>query len=152
MTPAQLQRLLDTHGPEPGHWPPAQRAAAEHLIATDTEARRMHGAARALDRMLRGALQAPDADAGPLLAALTARPLPPQQHGLLARWWPVALARADFTPAWPRVAMLASVAALGFAIGLTNLGDRIAADLAGAASTTEDVALFDPDAITGLRP
>jgi hypothetical protein len=152
MTRAQLQRLLDAHGAEPPHWPAAQRETAQRLIASDEAARRLLEDARRLDQTLRSAMQTPEVDAERLLAALTARPLPSQQHGLLARWWPAALARVDFAPAWPRVAVLASVAALGFAVGLTTVGDRIAADLTGAPPAAEDVALFDPDAITGLRP
>jgi hypothetical protein len=155
MTLAQLERLLDTYGAAPEHWPAAERAAAERLLATSTEAQSLLAAARRLDETIAAAMRSEpsQADVERLVGAF-ARPLPPQRHGF-ARWWPAALARVDFAPAWPRVAVLACVAALGFAVGLTNVSARLAADLSPrfAALAPEDVStnLFDTDAITGLQ-
>jgi hypothetical protein len=44
--------------------------------------------------------------------------LPPQRRRLA--WWPTLLARWDFTPSWPRVAALATMAGLGIVIGLSE--------------------------------
>ena len=152
MTLAQLERLLDTCGAAPEHWPAAERAAAERLLATSTEAQSQLAAARRLDETIAAAMPS-QADVERLVGAF-ARPLPPQRHGF-ARWWPAALARVDFAPAWPRVAVLACVAALGFAVGLTNVSGRLAADISPRFATLapEDVStnLFDTDAITGLQ-
>jgi hypothetical protein len=155
MTLAQLERLLETHGAAPERWPPAERAAAERLLATNAGAQRLLSAARRLDQAIAAAMRSEtsDADVERLVGAF-ARPLPPQRHGVLARWWPAALVGADFAPAWPRVAVLACVAALGFAVGLTNVSARLAADLSPrfAALAPGDVStnVFDTDAITGL--
>jgi hypothetical protein len=156
MTLAQLERLLDTYGAAAEHWPATERAAAERLLATSADAQGLLAAARRLEETITAALRSEpsDADVERLVGAF-ARPLPPQRHGIFARWWPAALARADFAPAWPRVAVLACVAALGFAVGLTNVSARLAADLSPrfAALAPEDVSanLFDTDAITGLQ-
>lgn len=153
MTLVQLQRLIDSCGSAPEQWPPAQRAAAERLLAASAPARGLLARARAFDQAVRDAVRAEpqDAEVDRLLAVLARRPLPPQHGGLLARWWPAALARADFAPAWPRVAALACVGALGIAVGLSNVGARVAYDLAGS-SASEETGPFDADAITGLRP
>jgi len=121
MTLARFQRLLDVHGSDPARWPLPQRAAAERLLAADGPAAAALAQARALD-----ALMARDAsaqtDATGILRALAARPLPPQRRRFLWRRWPNELLTLDFAPAWPRLAALAGVAALGFVIGLIDLG------------------------------
>jgi hypothetical protein len=155
MTLAQLERLLEAHGAAPERWPPAERTAAERLLATDAEAQRLLAAARRLDGTLTAAMRSAPSEADvQLLLGAFVPPLPPQRHSLFARWWPAALAGADFAPAWPRVAVLVCVAALGFAVGLTNVSARLAADLSPrfAALAPEDVStnVFDTDAITGL--
>jgi hypothetical protein len=94
-----------------------------------------------------------EAAAQRVLARLEATPLPPQKRGLLAAWWPTALADREFAPAWPRIAALACAAALGISIGLSNLGTRIATDLDLMRTASADEAnIFDSDSITGLRP
>lgn len=121
MTLARFHRLLDVHGADPARWPQSDRAAAERLLASDAAAAGALAQARALD-----ALMARDAaaqvDATGVLRALAGRPLPPQRRRFLWRRWPSELLTLEFAPAWPRVAALAGVAALGFAIGLTDLG------------------------------
>jgi hypothetical protein len=119
MTLARFQHLLDVHGADLARWPQPQRAAAERLLATDGIATSALAQARALDALI--AREAP-ADATGVLRALAARPLPPQRRRLLWRRWPSELLTLDFVPAWPRVAALAGVAALGFVIGLVDLG------------------------------
>ena len=121
MTLARFQHLLDVHGADLARWPQPQRAAAERLLATDGIATSALAQARALDALI--AREAPaKADATGVLRALAARPLPPQRRRLLWRRWPSELLTLDFVPAWPRVAALAGVAALGFVIGLVDLG------------------------------
>ncbi len=155
MTFAQFERLLDTYGAAPESWPTAERTAAERLLATSAEAQRLLTSAQRLDQAIAATMRTETGEADvERLVGTFSRPLPPQRHGVFARWWPAALARPDFAPAWPRVAVLACVAALGFAAGLTNVSARLAADLSPRFATLapEDVStnVFDTDAITGL--
>jgi hypothetical protein len=121
MTFARFQHLLDVHGADLARWPQPQRAAAERLLATDRTATSALAQARALDALIAREVPA-KADATGVLRALAARPLPPQRRRFLWRRWPSDLLTLDFVPAWPRVAALAGVAALGFVIGLVDLG------------------------------
>lgn len=121
MTLARLQRLLDVHGTDPARWPQPERVAAERLLAADGGAAAALAQARALDALIRRDAAA-QADAAGVLRVLAARPLPPQRRRFLWRRWPSELLTLDFAPAWPRLAALAGVAALGFVIGLTDLG------------------------------
>lgn len=85
-------------------------------------------------------------------------PLPRQQMA----WWrlPAVLLDWEFAPAWPRVAALATCAALGFATGLTGLTgltgiDRQvdSADAALAFVSRTDVAagLFEAESLRGEK-
>ena len=121
MTLGRFQHLLDVHGADLARWPAPQRAAAERLLATDGAATAALAQARGLDALI--VRDAPaQADATGILRALAARPLPPQRRRFLWRQWPSELLTLDFAPAWPRLAALAGVAALGFIIGLIDLG------------------------------
>ncbi len=109
-----------------------------------------------LDAMLTGHLRqqadGEDASAARVLAALAARPLP-RQHRRAWSFWPNVLLDWDFTPAWPRVAMLAGCAALGFLIGLAGLDgqfDDASATTVAAADLSSIV--FESEPLTGLRP
>jgi hypothetical protein len=121
MTITRFQHLLDVHGADLARWPQPQRAAAERLLATDGTAVAARAQARALDALIARETPTP-ADAAGVLRALAARPLPPQRRRFLWRQWPSELLTLDFVPAWPRVAALAGVAALGFIIGLVDIG------------------------------
>jgi anti-sigma factor RsiW len=121
MTLARFQRFLDVHGADPARWPQPERAAAERLLACDGAATAALAQARALDGLIARNAEA-QADATGVLRALAARPLPAQRRRFLWRQWPSELLTFDFAPAWPRLAALAGVAALGFAIGLTDVG------------------------------
>ena len=59
-----------------------------------------------------------------------------------------------FTPAWPRIAALSSVAVIGFAIGLAEFDDPPAEGLRAVAMADADVSsiVFEPEPLTGLRP
>lgn len=158
----QLQHLFDTHGPEPSAWPSHVRSTAERLIAADPAAAAAQVRARLLDAMIarhlegapRAADAATDASASRVMAALVAHPLPPQHRAW--RWWPAELAAFDFAPAWPRVAALASIAVLGFALGLVGLGGHfgVGQSFTPAANADADLSaiVFDPESATGLRP
>ena len=152
---SDLQHLIDAHGTDPDRWPPAQRAAAEGLLAREPTARTMLDRARTLDAAITRTLQANGADeiaARRVLAGLAA-PLPRQKRGLLTRLLPSALTDRDFAPAWPRLAVLACGAALGLVVGLSSFGARVASDLIVVARVAEtEVGVFDVDSITGLQP
>lgn len=60
MTPADLARLLDTHGAEPRRWPGEDRIPAELLIETDPGARQMWQTARSRDRQVEALLTIPE--------------------------------------------------------------------------------------------
>src|SRR5262245_48317890 len=123
----QFQRLLDAHGADLARWPADQRAAAEQLLATDPAARALWERTRDFDARIARQLasiseheaQAEQAAQTRVLATLAR--LPAQQQRTWWGEWSSALLDWDFTPAWPRIAALASVAALGFAIGLVEL-------------------------------
>jgi hypothetical protein len=75
-----------------------------------------------------------------------AGPLPRQQM----KWWrlPAVLLDWEFAPAWPRVAALATCAALGFAIGLIGIDRQVdTADAALAYVSRADIAagLFEAE-------
>lgn len=158
MNLAHLQDLLDTHGPDPSDWPADVRTAAEHLIAADPAAADACAQARRLEdlvsRHMASAAANDPAAASRVAATLAARPLPRQHRAW--RWWPAELAAFDLAPAWPRVAALASVCVLGFALGLVGLGGRFARGLAAMPAANADLDLsgivFDPDPAIGLRP
>jgi hypothetical protein len=121
MTLARFQHLLDVHGADLARWPQPLRTAAERLLAGDGAASAALAQARALDALIASDEPAA-ADTTGVLRALAARPLPPQRRLFLWRQWPSELLTLDFAPAWPRLAALAGVAALGFLIGLVDLG------------------------------
>jgi hypothetical protein len=81
-----------------------------------------------------------------------AGPLPRQQM----TWWrlPAVLLDWEFAPAWPRVAALATCAALGFAIGLIGIDRQVdTADAALAYVSRADIAagLFEAELPRGDR-
>jgi hypothetical protein len=81
-----------------------------------------------------------------------AGPLPHQRMA----WWrlPAILLDREFAPAWPRVAVLASCAVLGFAIGLIGIDRQVdTADAALAFVSRADFGgvVFDGDSTQELR-
>jgi hypothetical protein len=153
MTSAQFRRLLDVHGTDPSRWPADLRSANEARLAADPAARHTLDAARRLERSIMrlaspGDEERIEAAAARIMATL-AGPLPPQRRPSWARWWPAELLDVDFSPAWRRVAALAAVATLGFAIGLAD------ASLLGkpASGATDDPmsTVFEPDPLPELR-
>jgi hypothetical protein len=152
MTRDELQALLDSRGADPARWPPAQRAAAERLIAADADARADVAAAEELDSMLARFTQATAEDehvAARVLGRLNG-PLPQQRRPF---WrWPAALLDWEFAPAWPRLAALGGCAVIGFAIGIAGL-DRPLDDRGEMVVASRDIGalVFEPDSLT-VRP
>ncbi len=113
MTLQRLRALLDAYGAMPDHWPAAERAAAEALIANSAPAARAVADARALDLALDDSTAEVPADALARLTAATGFPPPraaDRRAGvrsvpvLPVRGWATALAAAF----WPRAAMFAT--------------------------------------------
>lgn len=158
MTLARFERLLDAHGADLARWPQGQRAAAERLLAADPGATAALAQARALDALMAREPAAADAQAARIVQAIEARRLPPQRRRFLWRRWPAELLNLDFTPAWPRLAALAGVAALGFVIGLSDLTGPIAAGpngeegMAIVADADIGAIVFEPDPLPEARP
>ncbi len=77
-------------------------------------------------------------------------PLPRQK---LPFWrLPALLLNWEFSPAWPRMAALAGCLALGFAFGMTGLGQPL--DRLGGLTTGSDLdsAVLAPEPLTGALP
>jgi hypothetical protein len=111
---------------------------------------------REFEQMLKTALQPgasterDDQAAADRVLKRLAGPLPRQQMA----WWrlPAVLLDWEFAPAWPRVAALATCAALGFAIGLIGIDRQVdTADAALAYVSRADVAagLFEAESLRG---
>jgi hypothetical protein len=154
----EFLRLLDAHGADVSRWPRQYRERAEPLLAASAEARAALASARQLDALLlRGhAVHRDDPAVARVLHRLEA-PLPRQRRSL--KWWPTALLEFDFAPAWPRFAALAGVAALGFAVGLSDVGmaltKKSASVVVGTATSSDaDLSLlvFEPDPLSAMRP
>jgi hypothetical protein len=108
-----------------------------------------------LEAALKRVTKAPPTDDAAVARVLKrlAGPLPRQKMplwrlpGILLDW--------QFAPAWPRVAALACCAALGFIIGIAGLDRRFdepAAPFAVASRTDLGSIVFEPEALTGVRP
>jgi hypothetical protein len=156
MTLARFQHLLDVHGADLARWPQPQRAAAEGLLAADGAAVSALAQARALDALIARETPA-NADATGVLRTLAVRSLPPQRRRFLWRRWPSELLTFDFAPAWPRLAALAGVAALGFVIGLVDVGPMtVGANGEEPASIVADndigAVVFAPDPLPEAHP
>jgi hypothetical protein len=163
---SELQDLLDIYGADPTAWPPQLRGAAERLIVAEPLAREALEKATRLDLLLSRALRAdlaaasvPESEAATgAINALAAFTLPRQGRRALAQVRPRPLFDLNLAPVWPRVAVLASVAALGFGIGLFGLDMNTLENLRGAAASTAvtdtdlSVVAFDPEPLTGVRP
>jgi hypothetical protein len=160
---SRFRDLLDAHGSDIARWPRPVQGAARKLLAQDGEAQAAQAQAQRIDALIAAAERKPaaaqvEAAVGRVTAALLARPLPPQRRrGFFAWWgWPAELLDLDFAPAWPRIAALASVAALGFALGLAELGAAGDFDSGGTVAMASAEAglgavMFEPDPLFGAR-
>ena len=108
---------------------------------------------RLLARHFRDDAGSKDDDAAAMRVLRTlARPLPRQRVSW--RHWPAALLTWEFTPAWPRMAMLASCAVLGFAVGVAgqSLRGRDAQMLSARGDFQLAAILSEPETVTGVLP
>ena len=153
MNLAEFRDRLDSGGPDLARWPLERRAAAERLLAADPAAQAALDEARRLDALIASVMlpDAPAASSDRVLRAL-AGPLPPQRRSLLSRLWPAALLDVDLAPARWRLAALAGVACLGVLIGLAGPDIDDADARAASASETTLAQVFEPEALTGVRP
>jgi hypothetical protein len=158
LTRENFEHFLDLNGADPARWPQAQRQAAERLVASDPVAAAALARARQLASLIAREPVAADAAAARILRAIETRPLPRQRRPLLWGRWPAELLTIDFAPAWPRLGALATVAVLGFVIGLTDLAGPITAGASGEEGLTvvadNDLGdiVFAPDPLPGSRP
>jgi hypothetical protein len=152
----EFRDRLDAQGADLTVWPDAQRANAEHLLATEPAARSLLSEAQRLDRLIGRSMQAgsasQDVSAARVLAGL-APPLPPQQRGVLSWVWPAALLNVDLAPSRLRLAALGGVACLGIVLGLFGPDVTDASLVVASAQTdTNLAAVFEPEPLTGVRP
>jgi hypothetical protein len=155
MNLAEFQHLTDTRGSDLSAWPDELRVAAERLLAAEPAARaRLREAQRLDDFLARGLKPRPaslDAAAARVLARLP-RELPRQRRFALS--WPMALLDVDLAPSRLRIAALAGVACLGVMLGLfgPDVDARDVRFVVAAASSELDLAVFEPEPLTGVRP
>ena len=138
----RFHRLLDSHGPDLATWPARERAAAGRLLAHDAGARAALAAAERLSGLLARLAPPPTEGARARIAGALAR-LPAQ---VSPYWWPAPIALWDMLPRWPRAVALASMAALGILVGLTDLDGTPAP----ASSADMSALIFDPNPAIGL--
>ncbi|MFH1556587.1 MAG: hypothetical protein ABII76_17310 [Pseudomonadota bacterium] len=123
MTHDEFEHLLVAHGADVSLWPEPARRRARGLMARDPSLAHLLTTHAALDarfaRALSGGPVAQNLAAGRRVAArLAALPLPKQDARAPVRWLPSWLLALDLRPAWPSIAALAGMAALGFLAGL----------------------------------
>jgi hypothetical protein len=157
---ARFQHLLDVNGPDFARWPAHLRDDAERLLAADPAARALWERARRFDALVTRLFETTSEQEAVEEQIATTRilgelaQLPVQKR---RTWWAElsgALLDWDFRPAWPRIAALASVAVLGFAIGLVELdvsSSEVPRSLAVAEPDVGGI-VFEPEPLTGSRP
>jgi hypothetical protein len=147
----EFRDRLDSHGADLSAWPEVERTAAERFVASEPAARAALQGTEQLEHLIaRSMTGSTDAAAGRVLAAL-AQPLPPQRRSLMSWAWPAALLDVDLAPARLRIAALAGVAALGVVLGLFG-PDVTDASVVVASASEPDLAVFEPEPLTGVRP
>lgn len=119
MTLARFGDLVAAYGAEPAHWPPAERDAAQALMATSAAARDIAARAEPLDAAL--ALVPADVPAAALARLMAATAFPPPQHPTRRATAAVFDWRGMVGGVlWPRAAGLAAMAILGIVVGLAS--------------------------------
>jgi hypothetical protein len=159
MNIATFHRLLEVHGADRSRWPADCRDGAERLIAADPAAAAAFARAQAFDALIARQLRREKIAeaAAARVASRLDRSLPAQHRGVLARWWPSELLEVDLSPAWPRIAALAAVCLLGFAIGLVNPDLTVTPRprfILASASPESDLSslVFERDGLSEFRP
>lgn len=109
MTLDRLRDILAAYGADPAHWPDAERAALQALIAATPAAQAALAEAAALDALLAHDRPAmPHLNPLQIAAQVAATPRIPRGGWMVRRMW-------------PNVAGLAAAAIVGFVIGWTGL-------------------------------
>jgi hypothetical protein len=152
---AEFQHLIDSRGSDLSAWPDELRIAAERLLAAEPLAQARLREAQRLDDFLARALKVEPASLAPAVARVLARlprELPRQRRFALS--WPMALLDADLAPSRLRIAALAGVACLGVVLGLfgPDVDARDARFVVAASAEPDLSAVFEPEALTGVRP
>ena len=125
----ELTELLDRRGPEPGAWPSQERARAEALLESSSEARAKLEESRRLARALAAyEVEPAGADLAPRIAAAA------HAQATAAVSLPAAWTRPRFL--LPQIAGLAAAALLGVYVGAANLLPGL--DLAAEATEIEE--------------
>lgn len=119
MTPDAFEKSLLLYGADFSQWPPAEAAAAQQLMASNTTAQALYADMARLDRSLKKAA-APE----PTDGALTGRILEAAQVRSPAPWFP-----ATWRFAATGLAMAASIG--GFAVGYLGDAGPVPLDDAG---------------------
>src|SRR5262245_52502325 len=89
MTIERLREILDAYGADPGHWPEAQRAAMQKLIATSAAAKAALAAAASLDALLAHDRPAiPQLNPLQIAGLVAAAPRAPRGSFTIRRIWP----------------------------------------------------------------
>ncbi|HEX6957423.1 MAG TPA: hypothetical protein VF194_05490 [Ferrovibrio sp.] len=115
--------LVEAYGTDPGCWPAAERAAAQSLLAADTEAQRLLREAAALDSLLSSppaAIEPSAALRARILAQIAPRPAAiPGWRGQLAEAIALLFPRGR---AVPQFAALGLALVIGIGAGLADIG------------------------------
>jgi hypothetical protein len=120
MTNERMRELLEIYGADPARWPPGERGAAAQL---DADAKRD---AQRLDALMNRYVRIPlpKLDMNTLVARITATPQPRGFAEVAVADINMAGWRVSF--GWRRLAGLASVALIGFVVGLTDIDGSLA--------------------------
>jgi hypothetical protein len=154
---SDLTYLTDVYGIDRAQWPARWRQAAEQLLATDPGARAAYRQACKLDALLSRASPPGRQSVLRLEATLSEGPLPSQTSHWVQEWWPTELLDVNFAPAWPRLAALAAVAALGFAVGLADVVPSptfqiVTSDSSANSGMDLTAPVIEADPLPGARP
>ena len=114
----RFRELMEAYGADPQRWPANERAGAETLLAQNADAVTLRRRAASLDALLDSAtVPAAAIDAERLIASVTAQP---QRSAEIVTLRPAR--RQTGSGFWLKVASLAAAAAIGFLVGVTQLG------------------------------
>ncbi len=121
----RIRELLGAYGADPSRWPPAERHVAT-LLESDAEVLQLAAEAGRLDALIgqHGSPALPAIDAGTLVERITATPQP--RGYAVKRVAAEAGAAWRLSLGWRKIAGLASVALVGFVVGLTDLDGSVA--------------------------
>jgi hypothetical protein len=120
MTLTRFLYLLDLHGPDLEHWPPAALQVARAALDSSDDAHAALAEARRLDALLRAAAPIVDERTVARVLGRAARAAERPRSPLVQALW-----RWGLMPLWPRVSFLAAALALGLLVGSQLPGLRV---------------------------